>query len=152
MKKWIIFTALLSGALFAQGESDGNIITGSSTTKLNLSKEIQQDEANVGKGAAKQMKQQKVAAVQHMQPQDNEVMLINPQDRAQDFKQAYDFLKDQKAASRVNFMLKDGQMLSKVIDINVMKGGSLLIFQINTTQGIRYQVVKVEDIESVGHE
>lgn len=85
-------------------------------------------------------------------PQAQDLILIHPKDRATDFKEAFDFLKQQKASARARFLLKDGKMLTNILDITVPQGGTLLIFQINTSQGYNYQVVKVEDIESIAYQ
>lgn len=79
----------------------------------------------------------------------SEVMIIDPLTRAADFKEAYQFLKTQKAGTTVSFQLTNDEVLTHVLSFEVMKGGSLVIFKLNTNHGIKYKVVKIENIDSI---
>ncbi len=79
-----------------------------------------------------------------------EVMIIDPSTRAQDFKEAFNYLSLYKAGSPVYFELENNEKLYSVLDLSLMKGGTLVIFKINTTQGIKYRVVKTETIAGIG--
>jgi hypothetical protein len=81
-----------------------------------------------------------------------EVMIIDPATRAQDFKEAFNYLSLYKAGSPVYFELENNEKLYSVLDFSLMKGGTLVIFKINTTQGIKYRVVKTEAIASIGND
>ena len=73
-------------------------------------------------------------------------------DRAMDFLEAFNTLKREKVADRVFFQLSDNSSISSIIDLTLLPSGSLFLFRYNTNnQGIRLQVVKVEDIEGVGY-
>jgi hypothetical protein len=78
-----------------------------------------------------------------------EVMVISPQNRAQDFKEAFDYLKKIQTQSKITFTLKDHTKLSQVLDVLVMPGGTMLNFKINTVQGIQYQIIPIEDIRTI---
>ncbi len=78
-----------------------------------------------------------------------EVMMIPPQLRAQDFKEAFDYLKKIQTQSKITFTLKDGSKLSQILDVSLLPGGTMLNFKINTVQGIQYQIIRVEDIKSI---
>jgi hypothetical protein len=78
-----------------------------------------------------------------------EMMIIPPHARSQDFKEAFDLLKQIHSADKVNFFLKDNSKLSGILDITVLPGGTMLNFKMNTTQGIKYRIIRVEDISSV---
>lgn len=101
------------------------------------------------KAEQKQLAQTQQAAISQKSP---EVMIIDPSIRAQDFKEAFTYLMQYKAGSPIFFELQDKEKLYNVLDISLMKGGSLMIFKINTTQGMKYRVIKVEDIFSIGND
>ena len=81
-----------------------------------------------------------------------EVMIIDPSVRAQDFKEAFTYLMQYKAGAPLFFELQDKEKLYNVLELFLMKGGTLVIFKINTTQGLKYRVVKTEDIVSIGND
>ena len=78
-----------------------------------------------------------------------EVMLIQPQQRAQDFKEAFDYLKKIQTQSKITFVLKDSTKISQILDVTVLPGGTMLNFKLNTTQGIQYEIIRIEDIKSI---
>ncbi len=71
--------------------------------------------------------------------------------RAQDYLQAFDMLRKEKTTGKVQFLLKDGSAVSNIIDIQLMEQGSLLLFRFNSSQGIRFRVVALEDILRLEH-
>ena len=81
-----------------------------------------------------------------------EVMIIDPSIRAQDFKEAFNYLSEYKAGAPLFFELQDKEKLYNVLDFSLMKGGTLVIFKLNTIQGLRYRVVKIEDLISIGND
>lgn len=87
---------------------------------------------------------------QQQQNRPTQVMMIDPTIRAGDYKQAFDYLKKEKAGAAVSFELTSGEKISNIMEITLMPGGSLLIFRLNTSSGVSYRVVKIEDIASVG--
>lgn len=97
--------------------------------------------------AQKQLTQQAAMAPRVSSP---EVMIIDPSVRAQDFKEAFSYLMQYKAGAPIFFELQDKEKLYNVLDISLMKGGTVMIFRINTTQGLKYRVVKIEDVASIG--
>lgn len=76
-------------------------------------------------------------------------MHISPAQRAQDFQQAFEQLRKEKTAGKVYFQLADGTTISNVIDMNLMSNSTLVMFRFNSSQGVRFQVVKVEDILNI---
>jgi hypothetical protein len=73
-------------------------------------------------------------------------------DRALDFQQAFDLLKKEKTSGKVYFQFSDGSSISNIIDITLLPNNSLVLFRFNTNnQGIRLQVVKVEDIVGLSY-
>ena len=90
---------------------------------------------------------QHAAAAQKSQSEDT--ILINPQARANDWAQAYKFLSTRQAAIPVSFMLTNGQKIDNIVNVMVMSGGTLLAFELNTSAGVKYDIVKVEDIAHI---
>ncbi len=79
-------------------------------------------------------------------------MIINPKLRAADYQKAYELLRREKSTSKVYFQLADGSRVSNVIDMKLMPNDTLVVFRYSTPQGIRFQVVEIENIVSVMHQ
>lgn len=90
------------------------------------------------------------AAAVSKAPGETSVVIVDPLVRATDFKDAYNFIVQYKAGAPIFFELQNGEKLYNVIDLSVMKGGSIVIFKMNSTQGQKFKVVKTEDITSIG--
>ena len=78
------------------------------------------------------------------------LMIVDPQTRALDFKEAFSYLSQNKAGSPLYFELDNKEKITGVIDLSIMKGGSLIIFKMNSTTGQKYRVIKTENIVSIG--
>lgn len=78
-------------------------------------------------------------------------MLIPPSARALDFLQAFELLRKEKSTGKVYFQLTNGSTISNVIEMSLMPNSTLILFRFNSSQGIRFQVVKVEDIQNIGY-
>lgn len=78
-------------------------------------------------------------------------MSIEPKARALDYSQAFDMLRKEKATGRVFFKTKNGDIISNIIDLTLMNNGTLIFFRYNTSQGIKHQVVNIEEIVSLSH-
>ena len=76
---------------------------------------------------------------------------INAKARADDYIQAFDMLRKEKTAGKVQFVLKDGSIITNIIDIQLMQQGSLMIFRFNSPQGIFLRVVALEEILRLEH-
>jgi hypothetical protein len=78
-------------------------------------------------------------------------MMISPVSRAEDFQQVFEMLRKEKTTGKVYFRLADGLMISNVIEMTLLPNSTLVLFRFNSAQGIRFQVVKVEDISAIGY-
>lgn len=78
-------------------------------------------------------------------------MMITPAARAQDFQQAYETLKKEKSAGKVYFQLTDGSKLFNVIEMTLMPNSTLVLFRLNSQQGINFQIVRIEDIVNISY-
>jgi len=96
------------------------------------------------------MKTQAAAASSAKQAGESSVVIVDPLIRATDFKEAFTYLNQYKTGSSIFFELQNKERLYNIVDLAVMKGGSLVIFKMNTTQGQKVKVVKTEDINSLG--
>ncbi|NGX50164.1 MAG: hypothetical protein K1060chlam2_00005 [Chlamydiae bacterium] len=81
----------------------------------------------------------------------SEVMIITPASRAKDIHSAFQYLRTMSPATKIGVKLTDGSIISEILDINVMPGGTMIIFKINTMKGEKYRVVKIEQIDSLTH-
>jgi len=77
---------------------------------------------------------------------------IDPKLRAEDYKEAFEILRKEKTTSKVFFQLIDGTTISNIIDMTLMDNASLIIFRFNSQQGIRFQVVRIEDINLINYQ
>ncbi len=104
--------------------------------------------------APKETNDTSLPAPMHQQMQTSQTqsyMLIPPAARAQDLLQAFEALKKEKTAAKLYFQLADGSILSGVIEMTPMSNSTLILFRLNTPQGIHLQIVKVEDILSINY-
>lgn len=76
---------------------------------------------------------------------------LDPKSRARDYVQAFEILRKEKSVSRVYFKTISGTLLQNIMEMTPMENGSLILFKLNTPQGIKYQVVKVEEIVTLHH-
>jgi hypothetical protein len=79
-------------------------------------------------------------------------MLIDPQARASDYLTAFEQLRKEKSTGKVYFLLVNGSMISNIIDMNLMPNSTMILFRFNSTQGIKLQTVKVEEIASLNYQ
>jgi hypothetical protein len=79
------------------------------------------------------------------------VMSLDPKARALDFKEAFETLRKEKTSNKVIFRLSDGTTLANVIEMSVLGNGTLVLFKINSMQGIKLQVVEIEKIAAISH-
>jgi hypothetical protein len=85
-------------------------------------------------------------------PPSSSYMSIPMKERALDLQAAFDALKREKTAGKVYFQLSDNTSISNVIDMTLLPNNSLILFRYNTnTQGIKLQVVKIEDIVGLSY-
>lgn len=99
--------------------------------------------------------QEALAAKPHLrmpdQKQPSDVMIISPEMRAKDFAKAFDYLKTKAPATKIGIKLLDKSTISDIVKIDVMPGGTLMIFTVSTVKGLKYQVVKTEHVDSIVH-
>ncbi len=78
-------------------------------------------------------------------------MMLLPAARAADFQQAFETLRKEKTAAKVYFQLFDGSMITNIIDMTLMSNSTMILFRYNSPQGIGFQLVKVEEIQTIGY-
>ena len=78
-----------------------------------------------------------------------ETVLIDPAKRSADWAAAYHFLQSHQGGIRLQFKLANGQTLENILMLTPMPDGTLIAFQLNTPMGMKYQIVKVEDIDGI---
>ena len=89
------------------------------------------------------------AAVVHKKAGANDIMIINPDNRAKDFKAAFDILQQEVQGSKIVFTLTDKSTISNIMEVQVLPGGTMISFMLNTTKGIKYRIVPIEQIHSI---
>lgn len=76
-------------------------------------------------------------------------MMISPSARALDFLQAFEQMRKEKSTGKVYFELADGSTINNIIEMTLMSNSTLALFRFNSSQGIRFQVVRVEDLLNI---
>ena len=79
----------------------------------------------------------------------SEVMIISPELRAKDLQAAIKFLNQHVPTSKPNITLSDGSKITSIMDVNVMPGGTILIFKVTSLKGLQYKVVNIEEVQSL---
>ena len=79
-----------------------------------------------------------------------EIMMISPDKRAHDFVEAFKVLSIGQMREKITFFLTDKSKISNIMEIDVLPGGTMVSFKLNSTKGIKYKIVPIEQIESVG--
>lgn len=92
------------------------------------------------------------SSLSHRQIESSEIMIIAPEIRAKDFKSAFDYLTNTSNAQKISVKLKNGHSLVGITAMDMMPGGTIIIFQTNTTQGIKHHVINIENIQSIGND
>ena len=81
----------------------------------------------------------------------SEVMIISPELRAKDFQSAFTYLKTKNPSAKIGIELADHSIVSDILHIEIMPGGTLVIFTVSTVKGVKYRIVKTENIRSIHH-
>jgi hypothetical protein len=92
-----------------------------------------------------------VAAKESQTKGQSEIMIISPEARAKDLLSAFQYLKKMSVAIKLGVKLIDGSLISEILDMEVMPGGTMIIFKINSMKGQKYRVVKIESIDTITH-
>lgn len=78
-------------------------------------------------------------------------MVINLKERANDYKEAFDNLKKEKGVGKVFFQLANGNTITNIVEMTLTGNGHLIVFKFNTTQGVKFQIVPVEQITALSY-
>lgn len=78
-----------------------------------------------------------------------EIMIISPEGRAKDIKAAIEFLKKRSPTSKPTIKMTNGTTLTGIMDVEVMPGGTVLIFQVTSLKGVQYRIENIENIDSI---
>lgn len=78
-----------------------------------------------------------------------DIIVIEPKLRAEDFLEAHELMKRGKSPQKIVFHLSDGRSLTNVLEMKVMKNGTLLLFKINTSVGNQYELVPIENLLTI---
>jgi hypothetical protein len=74
------------------------------------------------------------------------VLVMEAKARAEDILKAYDLLKKEKPTLKISAKTYSGQVLSNIVDIIAMPNGTMLLFRLSSTQGLKNQMISVDDI------
>ena len=145
MKTALTLSILTLTSFLAAQEATHSV---SPTTYFNM-QQTQPKQAKPKSHTEQPTQDQKTAATQTTRSGQSEVMIINPETRAKDIQDAYQYLRMMSPASKLAVKLLDGSAITEILDMKVMPGGTIIIFRTNTLQGQKFQLVKVEDIDTI---
>jgi len=92
----------------------------------------------------------KAAASKETSPKGTtEMMIISPEGRAKDIQAAIKFLQQKAPTDKPTIKLTNGKTLTGIVSVDVMPGGTLLIFKIASLKGLKYQIEKIENIDTI---
>lgn len=78
-----------------------------------------------------------------------EMMIISPEGRAKDIQAAIKFLQQKAPTNKPTIKLTSGKTLTGIVSVDVMPGGTLLIFKIASLKGLKYQIENIENIDTI---
>ncbi len=78
-----------------------------------------------------------------------EMMIISPEGRAKDIQAAIKYLKLHAPTSKPKIKLTNGSTISGILSVDIMPGGTLLIFKVGSLKGVRYEIEKIENIDTI---
>jgi len=140
MKKYVIFALLSSSSLM--GAQEQPIYSVSSAQFFENQLKTDPHKRSVDK----------IIAVHDAQKKgQSEVMIINPESRAKDLQSAFKYLREMSPATKIGVKLNNGSIITQILSMDVMPGGTMIIFKINTMKGEQYRVVKIENIDTLTH-
>ena len=144
IKKAFFIPLLCVGTLLAAQEATHSV---SPTTYYNRQSTTKPQQETAPK--ASMTDRQKAAVSTKQRVGQSEVMIINPETRAKDIQESFDYLRRMSPASKLAVKLINGTMISEILDMKLMTGGTMIIFRTNSVQGQKFEVVKIEDIDTI---
>jgi len=79
----------------------------------------------------------------------NEIMIISPEARAKDLLNAFQYLRRVNGAKKVGVRLTDGDVISNIFDMEIMPGGTIILFKIHSMKGESVRVVTIESVDTI---
>lgn len=73
-------------------------------------------------------------------------LVIEAKARAEDILKAYDTLKREKPTLKISARTFSGQILSNIVEISAMPNGTLILFRLSSTQGVKSLFISVDDV------
>ncbi len=121
------------------------------TTLIGIAPFGEMPKSNPAKAAEKKMMEEKVAAAtKSTKEQDSpDMLLIQPSARAADWVDAFQYLSTYASQNAIAFKLSDGSTIRDITKVAALPGGTLLTFTLNTVSGLKYKVVKIEDVADI---
>jgi hypothetical protein len=77
-------------------------------------------------------------------------MMIEPEHRATDYKDAFEYLRKEKAQNKVFLKLIDGTVVSNIIEMSLMPNSTVFILRYNTPKGIKLEAIELEIVQGIG--
>ncbi len=79
------------------------------------------------------------------------IIMIDPKGRANDYSQAFDFLRKDKPTQKIMVRMMNGMILSNVSEITATQSGTLLMIKFLSNSGNKTQIVPIEDIMELNY-
>ena len=75
-------------------------------------------------------------------------LLIDPKQRAKDYIQAFELLRKEKPALKVNAQTTTGT-LANISELSAADNGTLLFIKVPSNQGTKYSIVPIEELQEI---
>jgi len=79
------------------------------------------------------------------------IIMIDPKGRANDYVQAFDFLRKDKPTLKIMVRIMNNMTLANVTEITPMQSGTLLIIKFMSNSGSKVQIVPIEEIMELNY-
>ncbi len=79
----------------------------------------------------------------------SDIMIIDPKTRAQDLREVFEYLRKKSPSSRLSVKLANHTTVQDILDMTLMSNGTMIVFRVQSPQGQKFEVVKIEEIETI---
>lgn len=83
-------------------------------------------------------------------PESRSFLTIDPKARAKDYVAAFELLRKEKPALKIDLQTSSGT-LSNIVDLSVSEEGTLMFVKIPSNQGTKYLILPLEHIQEIAY-
>lgn len=84
-------------------------------------------------------------------PNNKSILVIDPKIRANDYAQAFDFLRKDRPTLKIVVRTTSGMTFYNVTDLSVTQGGTLFLIKFLSNQGSKTQILPIEELVEIAY-